>query len=53
MVLNGLNWTQLGQLEIVYSGTLKRMERHTGYARLLHGKNRLYGEGECVNGIKV
>ena len=48
-----LKWTIKGRLEIVYTGTLKAMERYTGYARLFHSKNALYGEGECIGGIKV
>ncbi|MCL1037781.1 hypothetical protein L2750_11520 [Shewanella submarina] len=47
-----LKWTIKGRLEIVYTGTLKSMERYTGYARLFHGDN-LYGEGECIDGVKV
>ena len=47
-----LKWTIKGQNEVVYTGTLKAMEMYTGYARL-YSKTGLYGEGECVNGIKV
>lgn len=53
MVSPKLKWTIKGRLEIVYTGTLKAMEKYTGYARLLHSKNKLYGEGECVDGVKV
>uniref|UniRef100_A6W0P1 MORN variant repeat protein n=1 Tax=Marinomonas sp. (strain MWYL1) TaxID=400668 RepID=A6W0P1_MARMS len=46
--MSKLKWTIKGQLEVVYTGTLKNMERYTGWAVLDD-----YGQGECVEGVKV
>lgn len=48
-----LKWTIKCRLEIIYTGTLKAMNRYTGYARLLQNKDELYAEGECFDGVKV
>ncbi|WP_394392810.1 toxin-antitoxin system YwqK family antitoxin [Shewanella woodyi] len=48
-----LKWTIKREREVVYTGTLKSMQLFTGIASLKEPSGALYGEGECVNGIKV
>ncbi|CAH0535626.1 hypothetical protein VST7929_03148 [Vibrio stylophorae] len=47
-----LKWTIKGKFEVVYTGTLKAMQRYSGAAKLYH-RDSLYAQGECDNGLKV
>ncbi|MBV7314300.1 toxin-antitoxin system YwqK family antitoxin [Shewanella sp. NIFS-20-20] len=48
-----LKWTIKRNKEVVYHGTLKAMTLFTGQAVLIEKNGTLYGEGECIDGIKV
>ncbi|MGL5666188.1 MAG: hypothetical protein ACRDD9_08700, partial [Shewanella sp.] len=44
-----IKWTASSNKIVVYTGTLKNMQRYTGTAELFE-KGILFGRGECLDG---
>lgn len=47
-----IKWTARSNKIVVYTGTLKNMQRYTGNAELIE-KGILFGRGECLDGTRI
>lgn len=47
-----IKWTARSNKIVVYTGTLKNMQRYTGTAELFE-KGILFGRGECLDGTRI